>query len=47
MHVEFLYPCEAAESIITIDVLRVGELSSTLQVKLSHEDKLKACPSLP
>lgn len=26
MHVEFLYPCEAVESITTVDVLRVGAL---------------------
>ncbi|KAI0181175.1 thioesterase family protein [Hypoxylon sp. FL1284] len=41
LHIDFLRPCELRDSTITITELKIGAVTSTLQLQLSQGDKLQ------
>jgi acyl-CoA thioesterase len=41
MHLEFLRPCERRDSIITVTTLKTGAVSSTIQLQLSQNGKIR------
>ncbi|KAI1102036.1 thioesterase family protein [Jackrogersella minutella] len=41
MHVEFLRPCERCQSTVVVNTLKIGAKTSTIQLQLSQNGKLK------